>query len=160
MELILSPLCTFPARGELASRECFDPGTQGRSQLSLHVSLRWLNSRGNRLQKQQRSWDRVLRAYVCSQDMGLFCHPMFTSLLIKIIANIVYIRLPNDVAMCCVTVFIVRNKCLLTADREWTIVQCKHCINIQVGEPVSSLGPLYRDRTGSKAARYRKFQIG
>jgi hypothetical protein len=29
VELILSLLCTFPARGELASRECSDPGTQG-----------------------------------------------------------------------------------------------------------------------------------
>ena len=26
-ELILSPLCTFPARGQLASGECSDPGT-------------------------------------------------------------------------------------------------------------------------------------
>ena len=28
VELILSPLCTFPDRGELAYRECSDPGTQ------------------------------------------------------------------------------------------------------------------------------------
>jgi hypothetical protein len=34
-ELILSPLCTFPARGELASRECSDPGMQVRSPFSL-----------------------------------------------------------------------------------------------------------------------------
>ena len=28
VEVILSPLCTFPVRGELASRECSDRGTQ------------------------------------------------------------------------------------------------------------------------------------
>ena len=31
VELILSPLCTFPDRGELACRECSDPGTQDRA---------------------------------------------------------------------------------------------------------------------------------
>jgi hypothetical protein len=35
VKLILGPLCTFPARGEFASRECSDPGTQVRSQFSL-----------------------------------------------------------------------------------------------------------------------------
>ena len=35
MELILSSLCTFPARGELASRECSDPGIEGRHPFSL-----------------------------------------------------------------------------------------------------------------------------
>jgi hypothetical protein len=35
-ELILSPLCTFPARGEGSSRECSDPGTQRRPPFSLH----------------------------------------------------------------------------------------------------------------------------
>ena len=34
MELVLSLLCTFPARGELASRECSDPRTQVRSPFS------------------------------------------------------------------------------------------------------------------------------
>jgi hypothetical protein len=33
--VILSPLCTFHARGELTSRECSDPGTQMRSPFSL-----------------------------------------------------------------------------------------------------------------------------
>ena len=33
VELILSPLCTFPDRGELAYRECSDPGTQERAGL-------------------------------------------------------------------------------------------------------------------------------
>ena len=34
VELILSPLCTFLARGELAFREYSDPGTQVRSPFS------------------------------------------------------------------------------------------------------------------------------
>jgi hypothetical protein len=39
VELILNPLYTFPARGELASRECSDPGTQVRSPFSFqHLS--------------------------------------------------------------------------------------------------------------------------
>ena len=39
VELILSPLCTFPARGELASRECSDPGTQGEITIFSPVSF-------------------------------------------------------------------------------------------------------------------------
>ena len=35
VKLMLSPLCTFPARGELHSTECSDPKTQGRSPFSL-----------------------------------------------------------------------------------------------------------------------------
>ena len=37
--LILSPLCTFPARRELASRECSDPQDSGEIAIFSPVSL-------------------------------------------------------------------------------------------------------------------------
>ena len=39
VELILSPLCTFPAKGELAFRECSDPRTQGEITIFSPVSF-------------------------------------------------------------------------------------------------------------------------
>jgi hypothetical protein len=39
VELILRPLCTFPARGKLAYRECSYPGTQVRSHSMFYMTL-------------------------------------------------------------------------------------------------------------------------
>jgi hypothetical protein len=42
------------------------------------VSLRQVHSGKHRLQKQQSCWDRVLRAYICSQEVGLILSPLCT----------------------------------------------------------------------------------
>ena len=82
VELILGPLCTFPARGELASRECSDHRNQGGGDCHFLScdSLRQVHSGVYKLQKQQNSWGRFLSAYFCSQEVGLFCSPLCTGI--------------------------------------------------------------------------------
>jgi hypothetical protein len=78
VEPILSPLCTFPARGELASRECSDPETQVRLLFSL-----WCLSKAGPLRSAQAAeaaGTASFGAYICSQDVGLFCNPLCTGL--------------------------------------------------------------------------------
>ena len=43
-------------------------------------SLRLTHSREHRSQKQQSFWDRVLRAYICTQEVGLVISPLCTGL--------------------------------------------------------------------------------
>ena len=74
VELILSPLWTSPARGELTPRECSDPGTRGSSPFSPFTLQ--VHSGEHRQQKQQSFWNRVLWAYFCSQEVGLICSPL------------------------------------------------------------------------------------
>jgi hypothetical protein len=40
----------------------------------------WAHSGAHRLQKQQSSWDRVLPASICTQEVGLFHSPLCTGL--------------------------------------------------------------------------------
>jgi hypothetical protein len=72
VEMILCPLCTFPSREKLASRECSDPWTQGRLQFSLQCLSKIVSSGEHRPQKKQSFWDTVLQAYICNQVVGLF----------------------------------------------------------------------------------------
>ena len=65
VELIHSPLCTFPARGELASRECSHHRSQVRLPFSLGDSLRQVHLGEHRSQKQ------LLR----QGPIGLHLHP-------------------------------------------------------------------------------------
>ena len=53
----LSPLCTFPAREELASRKCLTVGLRWDHPFLSSDTLRRVNSEGHRLQKQQSSWE-------------------------------------------------------------------------------------------------------
>ena len=62
--LILSPLCTFPDRGEFASRKCLTLELRRDLHFLSGDSLRWVHSEVHRLQKQQSSSDRVLQAYI------------------------------------------------------------------------------------------------
>jgi hypothetical protein len=42
------------------------------------VSLRWVHSGEHTPQKQQSSWDRVLWAYICSQEVEMILSPLCT----------------------------------------------------------------------------------
>ena len=44
------------------------------------VFLRRVHLGVHRLQKQQSSQDSVLQAYICNQEVGLFCSPLYTGL--------------------------------------------------------------------------------
>jgi hypothetical protein len=59
VELIVRPLCTFPARGELASTECSVPEACYDRHFLSGVSLRLVNAREVRPEKQQSFLDRV-----------------------------------------------------------------------------------------------------
>jgi hypothetical protein len=78
VELFHSPLCTFPARGELASREFSDPRTQGRSQFSHQGHSKVEPLRRAQTTEVKSIWNKVLWAYIYIQKVGLFhsslCH--------------------------------------------------------------------------------------
>jgi hypothetical protein len=78
--LILSPLCTFPAIGELASRKCLTLELRWQCHFLSGDSLRQVHSGTHRSKKWQSSWDRALWAYICTQEVGLFHSPLCTGL--------------------------------------------------------------------------------
>ena len=43
-------------------------------------SLKWVHSEEQRIQKQQSSWDRILQAYICSQEVEMILSPLYIGL--------------------------------------------------------------------------------
>ena len=67
-------------QGELASRKCLTPGIRWDHHFLSSNSLRRDHSGTHKPQKQQSSRDRVLWAYIYTQEVGLFHSPLCTGL--------------------------------------------------------------------------------
>jgi hypothetical protein len=67
----------LPCQRRACLQECSDAGTQGRSAFSPQCLSKVVCSGEHR---QQSFWHRVLQAYICSQEVGLFHRPLCTGL--------------------------------------------------------------------------------